>query len=355
MDFSMFDHERFRPRFAPIFGIFAVFMKRITLLLLAGSLALLTSWGFLVHRTVNQLAIYRLPPNMQLFFFNQKEYLVKQSVRPDLRRNQDSTEATKHFIDFEAYGDSAAWKMPMDWQKAVDLYSKDSLLKYGYVPYHVITMMEHLTQAFRKMEKDSILFYAADLSHYIADAHVPLHTTLNYDGQLTNQRGLHALWESVVPEVELVHYDLYVKGKAQYISDPALYVWEIVRESHQLLGGVFEEERLATLQFTDSTKYRRVKRNGREMKYYTDPFAKAYSSRLGNTINDQLKNTAAAISNCWYTCWVNAGKPDLDVFTSQEEAAKQNEQLREENKAFRANQLIEKGWLLSKKNAGSSE
>ena len=37
-----------------------------------------------------------------------------------------------------------------------------------------------------------VLFLATDLGHYIANAHVPLHTTLNYNGQLSNQSGFHA-------------------------------------------------------------------------------------------------------------------------------------------------------------------
>src|SRR5688572_18617503 len=131
------------------------------------------------------------------------DYGVRYSVRPDERRNSDSTEATKHFIDFEAFGDSAAWKMPQDWNSAVQQYTKDSLLKYGYVPYQIMVLKEQLTNSFRQKNKDSILFYAADMGHYIADAHVPLHTSINYDGQLTGQKGLHSLWESVIPEIEL--------------------------------------------------------------------------------------------------------------------------------------------------------
>jgi len=37
------------------------------------------SWAFLIHRTVNQLAIYQLPP----FFYENIDYLVQHSVRPD--------------------------------------------------------------------------------------------------------------------------------------------------------------------------------------------------------------------------------------------------------------------------------
>ena len=86
------------------------------------------SWGFLVHRTVHQLSVYELPGSLQRFFYNNMAYGVKYSVRPDQRRNEDSTEATKHFIDFEAFGDSAAWKMPYSWDNAITTYSRDSLL-----------------------------------------------------------------------------------------------------------------------------------------------------------------------------------------------------------------------------------
>ena len=129
------------------------------------------------------------------------EYLVTHAPRPDMRRSKDSTEATKHFIDLERYGPDAATRMPMDWETAVKLYSKYSLLKYGYVPYHVLYMKSKLTGAFKTGNKDSILFYAADIGHYIGDANVPLHTTVNYDEQLTNHRGLHSFCESLIPEL----------------------------------------------------------------------------------------------------------------------------------------------------------
>src|SRR5256885_16055336 len=69
-----------------------------------------SSWGFLVHRTVNQLAVYEMPKNLRSFFIQHLDYMERNAPRPDISRNQDSTEATKHFIDLEMYGDSAAWK-----------------------------------------------------------------------------------------------------------------------------------------------------------------------------------------------------------------------------------------------------
>src|SRR5579863_4400567 len=116
--------------------------------------ALCFGWGFLVHRTVAQLSVYQLPKEMRPFFYMNMNYLVTESIGPDVRRNSDPSENPKHFIDAENYGDSALWKMPLRWDDAVRIYSKDTLMKYGYVPYQVIMMKEKLTQAFRDKNKD---------------------------------------------------------------------------------------------------------------------------------------------------------------------------------------------------------
>lgn len=307
-----------------------------------------SSWGFLVHRTIHQLAIYQLPKPMQPFFYKNMNNLVENAGRPDMRRNQDSTEATKHFIDLEAFGDSAAWKMPFKWDDAVKIYTRDSLIKYGYVPYHIITMKNKLTEAFRSGNKDSILFYAVDMAHYIGDANVPLHTSLNYDGQLTNQHGLHSLWESMVPEIEIVQYNLYRDKKAKYLPDPEQTIWDCIRRAHQLLPDVFSKEIEATKQFVDSTKFRTQIRRGKEVKSYSSAFAKAYSKLLGKTINDQLLNSSKMIADFWYTAWVDAGKPDLSKSLTQSYNENDKAAFKMEVKAWKKGELIEKGLLLSK-------
>ena len=97
-----------------------------------------SSWGFLVHRTINQLAIYQLPQRMQPFYYKHMDYIVKNAIRPDERRNSDATEAPKHFIDLEIYGDPATGNFPLTWDEAVKKYSRDTLVKYGYVPYWLL-------------------------------------------------------------------------------------------------------------------------------------------------------------------------------------------------------------------------
>ena len=307
------------------------------------------SWGFLVHRTVNQLAVYQLPKKMQPFFYENLDYIVKYSIRPDQRRNEDRSEAPKHFIDLEAYGDSAAWKMPLTWNEAVMQYSKDTLMKYGYVPYWIMTMKERLTAAFRSGEADSILFYATDMGHYIADANVPLHTSINYDGQLTGQRGLHALWESVIPELELEQYQLYNHYKAKYLEHPEVELWEAIRHAHLLLNDMIEKEREISKQFTDSTKYRVQMRNGREVKYYTSAFAKKYSESLKPTINEQLLRSSNLIADFWYSCWIDAGRPGLNNLLKGSFSGSEKMKMKREIKAYKKELLLKKNLLISKR------
>jgi len=309
------------------------------------------SWGFLGHRTIHQLAIYELPTSMRYFFHRNMNEIVKNSVRPDVRRNEDKQEAPKHFIDLELYGDSAAWKMPLHWSDALKKYGKDSLERCGYVPYYVITMKDRLTNAFRSGNKDSILFYAIDLGHYISDAHVPLHVSENYDGQLTNQKGLHSLWETMIPEMEIEHYDLHSRHKAHYLKHPENAIWEAVRQSHKLLHDVFAEEKAVTASFTDTTKYRVQMRKGREYKSYTSAFAKAYSERLGNTINQQLISSADLVADFWYTSWVDAGCPNLDKLIPSFDKKKEKSDMKEEQGAFKKNKLIEKKLLIARQSA----
>ncbi|HVU54622.1 MAG TPA: zinc dependent phospholipase C family protein [Puia sp.] len=330
-------------------------MKRIHFSLIVGLLLILacSSWGFLVHRTVAQLAIYELPSSMRAFFWKNKDSIVSQSVRPDVRRNSDKTEGPRHFIDIENYGDSAEWKMPLTKAEAIRIYSLDTLHKYGYVPYVVQDVLQQLTDAFRKgSDKDSILFYAIELCHYIGDANVPLHTSSNYDGQFTGQRGLHALWESTVPDQLMNGYKLRDGHKATYVADPAASVWASVRRAHDLVQPMIDAERAASKEVPDSIKYQMVHRYGRDMKVYTAAYGKIYGAHLGSMVQDQLQHSADQIADFWYTAWVNAGKPDLDNLLSQPLTKKDKKDLRIERKAYRKNKLIEKDLLLSRHQPG---
>lgn len=325
-------------------------MKKITLAVAALLLcsAMSYGWGFFGHKVVHQLAIYGLPKQMQGFFYKNQDYLVQKSIQADERRNHDPHEAPRHFIDVDIYGEDAVNTMPEGWEEAAARYTADTLIKYGIVPWHVVVIKERLTHAFKSQNADSILYYAADLGHYIGDAHVPLHTTVNYDGQLTNQKGLHSLWESKVPEMHAHGYKLQNK-KAKYLPDPEKAIWEVIRASHKLFPQVLELELEASRNFTPETKYVTVERYGKMRQYYSDEFAKEYARLLGPTVANQMEASAEAVANFWYTCWVDGGKPDLDKLMGGKISRAEKKELKKELKSWKKNELFAKDMVIAAK------
>ncbi len=307
----------------------------------------LCSWGFYVHETATQLAVYQLPKHLRQFFFFNIDSLTHNSIRPDKRRYSDKGENPKHFIDLEAYGENAISNMPVDFKMAIKRYSFDTLKKYGYVPYQVLIEYDSLVLAFQQKNANSIIFYADDLAHYIEDANVPLHTTTNYDGQLTNQKGLHALWESTIPELELSNYNLYRKHKATYIKDKCAVIWQAIHQAHALLPAMFEKEKEVAKGFPGDAKYVDVVRYGRKTKLYTDAFAKKYAVALGSTISDQLIYSTNMVCDFWYSAWVDAGKPNLKSLYQFNK--KNKRKLSKELKVYKKNNLLPDSLLRAKK------
>ena len=305
------------------------------------------SWGFYAHETVTQLAVYKLPKQVRRFFFSNIDSIIANSVRPDKRRGTDKTEGPKHFIDIENYGAGAMLTMPHDLKTAVEKYSWDTLKKYGYVPYQVLIEYDSLVNAFRHNNVDSILFYAVDLAHYIEDANVPLHTTNNYDGQFTGQKGLHALWETTIPELELSNYNLYAKHEATYLADKAETIWMAVRRAHALLPEMLEKEKEVANNFPDSSKYEERMYYGRKTKVYTDAFAKQYATALTTTINDQLNFSANMVADFWYTAWVDAGKPNVKSLYKFSSSSRKK--LCKELKEYKKNDLVKDSLLRARK------
>ena len=291
-------------------------MKKPWLLLLLCCGSLLATlptqaWGFFAHRMLNRLAVYTLPPAMVGFYKANIEYLTVNATRPDSRRTVVPDEAPKHFLDVDRYGDSAEFKMPRKYADAVARYGEDSLQRHGIVPWHVVSMKNQLTSAFKARDADRILRLSADMGHYIADACVPLHTTKNYNGQLTGQRGIHGLWESRLPELLSADYDLF-SGRATYLENPTNAIWGAVIRSHTAVDSVLQFERQLTAQTSEDRKFGYEQRGSQTIRTYSREFSKDYHTRLNGQVERQMRYAAGLIGDFWYTCWVDAGSPDLN-------------------------------------------
>lgn len=275
----------------------------------------LLAWGFYSHQLINRMAVFTLPSEMLGFYKYYIQYISENAVNPDNRRYVVKDEAPKHYIDIDVYdrifNDSAVYKMPRYWSQALKVFPEDTLLAYGIVPWHIEKMRYQLIEAFKQKDIKRILRVSADLGHYIADANVPLHTTENYNGQLTNQLGIHAFWESRLPELFASNYDFFV-GQAQFIDNTQMRAWQAVTIAHQALDSVLSFERLLSQKFPGDKKYTIEERNRLMVRTYSKDFARTYHQMLAGQVMRQMRASIKMVGDFWFTCWVEAGQPDLD-------------------------------------------
>lgn len=303
-------------------------MKRLLILASLAVCIMLMGWGFFAHQKINRMAVFTLPPEMIGFYKLHIQFLTEKAVNPDKRRYILKEEAARHYIDLDVYGDSALYNMPRYWQDAVEKYTEDTLQAYGIVPWHINLVKYQLTQAFLNRDRDKILRYSADLGHYIGDVHVPLHTTENYNGQLTGQVGIHGFWESRLPELFFEEYDLF-SGQADYIENTQLEAWSAVESAHMALDSVLKFERELTLKYPGDKKYSYEERGGGMVRVYAYAFSQDYHEMLNGMVERQLKSAIRMTGNFWYTAWVDAGQPDLNSLAS--ETRPEEEVLEEKN------------------------
>jgi hypothetical protein len=268
------------------------------------------SWGFWAHQRINRMACFTLPPEMFGFYKEHIEFMTTHAVDPDMRRYSDPEEPPRHFIDVDRYGPSPFDSLPMYWKEAVAKFTEDSLKKNGIVPWYIQRMMYRLTEAFSKKDVKRILFYSANIGHYIADAHVPLHCTENYNGQLTGQSGIHGFWESRLPELYGDNYD-FVTGRAIYIEKVQPFCWKIVRASFAALDSVLKFEKELSKETPPDRKYAYETRGSLTVKVYSSDYSKAFHDKLDGQVERRLRSAILDVGSLWYTAWVNAGSPDL--------------------------------------------
>jgi hypothetical protein len=296
-------------------------LHKLALVLVLTSIMLLvpsdaSTWGFFAHQKINRIAVFTLPPEMLPFYKYHIQYMTENAVNPDRRRYGVEGEAPRHYIDLDVYGDSALYVLPKFWNDAVAKYTEDTLQAYGIVPWHIQAMKIWLTNAFKNRDVEQILRLSADMGHYIADANVPLHTTENYNGQFTNQYGIHGFWESRLPELFFDDYDLFT-GQATYIDLPHVTAWSAVTNAHQALDSVLLFEKELTQRFSEDKKYSFEQRGAVTQRVYSREFSEAYHAMLAGMVEQRLAASIKMVGDFWYTCWVDAGQPDLSLLLTR--------------------------------------
>ncbi len=285
-----------------------IFSKPLLIIIILSLISFENSkkWGFQGHKIINRMAVFTLPLEMVIFFKKNIEYITENSTKPDSRRYSNKKEGAGHYIDLEYYNEIDSLEK-YNWKKISSIVSEDSLYKHGILPWRIIQYKYLLQNAFEKKSYKDIVKYASELGHYLADAHVPLHTTKNYNGQLTNQHGIHSLWETKI--VNLISNDInYFTNKAIYIENINQFIWNIINNSNKDVKTVLKEEEILNLN-KNIVKYTFPARN--EKKTYSDEYIKEYNLKLNGMVSNRIKLAIENLGSIWYTAWVDAGQPTL--------------------------------------------
>ncbi|MFI5149938.1 MAG: zinc dependent phospholipase C family protein [Bacteroidia bacterium] len=246
------------------------------------------------------------------FYKKNIHFLEIHAVDADKRRFTNPAEAPRHFMDMEFYKPDSypADSIPHSYDKAIQQYGPDSMTKHGILPWHIEHTYYRLRKAFEDQDAVLILHYSSDLGHYVGDAHVPLHTTHNYNGQLTHQEGIHAFWESRIPELMNREYEFFT-GRALYLKNVKQYVWKAIQDSYLEKDSVLETEARLNKEFPADLKYNFENKGKSLIKVYSDAYTRTYSERLNHMIERRIAESVRLLGSLWYTAWVDAGQPDL--------------------------------------------
>ncbi len=300
------------------------------------------AWGFYGHQLINRMAVYLLPPEMMVLYKPNIEYVSEHAVDPDKRRYSVNGEAPRHYIDLDRYGAYPYPEIPRLWNVAVAKWTEDTLQAHGIVPWWTQVMLQRLTEAFSAKDQMRILKLSAEIGHYIADAHVPLHACSNYNGKLTGQEGIHGFWESRIPELFAEgEFDFFI-GKAAYLNKPGDFIWDRVLESGAAADTVLKSEAVLNARFAPDKKYAYEERLGKTIRQYSTAYSRAYSNMLNGMIERRMRQSIYAVASFWYTAWVNAGQPDLRNLVNRTMSEQELKEYEELNKVWQSGKPLGK-------------
>ncbi len=258
------------------------------------------AWGFEAHKFIMTRAVSLLPPEIRPFFEKYQVEVVEHAVDPDLWRTAGwLEEPPRHFLDLDAYGASPFTALPRDYDAAVARYGLPMVQKNGTLPWRTEEIYNKLVEAFTQKagySRANIRFFSSVLAHYAADAHVPFHAALNYDGQLTGQAGIHSrfeadLFERARPGLRITPRPV---GPVSSVRD---LIFATLLASFPLVQPILDADKAAV--------------QGRES--YDDLYFAAFQEKAGPILEQRVSDSITDVASLIAAAWAEAGRPALPL------------------------------------------
>jgi hypothetical protein len=260
------------------------------------------AWGSEAHRFIMNRAIDLLPAEIKPFFARHRDEIVVRIIDPDLWRTAGWEEAPNHFLNFgmREFGAFPFTELPREYGAALEKFGMATLKRGGLLPWREAEEVGNLRRAFEGFKREgryapgNVILFSAVASHYIQDAHQPLHATINYDGQLTGNDGIHARFES----------DLTERFQSRMTISPAAptpirnardAAFDALLSSYNLVDRILEADSAA---------------RGNKDTYDDDYFEKFFVG-VRPILEKRLAESIAATAGIIMGAWEQAGRPAL--------------------------------------------
>jgi len=253
------------------------------------------AWGWETHRYINKNAVDYLPSEMD-FFQDHRDYLREHSTDPDV----DNLPGYYHYIDIDYYPEFFEGTFPHDWDQAVEQFGYSVIIDNGTIPWVIESWTDSLTILMASGQWETVWQLAAELGHYVADSHQPLHLTLNYNGQLTGNYGIHSRYEThminphlselPLPDSSSIYWSSVIDSVFRYIDEIYPYVSEIIAADDLAVG---------------------------QDPNYNSTYYNILWEELDSLTISVIHGAIVDLASIWQTAWINAGSPTLSFINEQ--------------------------------------
>jgi hypothetical protein len=258
------------------------------------------AWGFEAHKFIMARAIPLLPREIRPYFEKYEASIVEHAIDPDLWRTAGwLEEPPRHFVDMDAYGPYPFSGMPHVYDEAVKRYGVEFVLKNGTLPWRSDEIYGKLVEAFTQKagySRENIRFFSSVIAHYAADAHVPFHASLNYDGQLTGQWGIHSRFETELFERYRSTLTISPRPPAP-IANTREFIFETLTASFAFVRPLLDADKAAIA--------------GRDA--YDDTYFTLFFSKARPILEQRLSDSISGVASLITAAWVQAGRPALPL------------------------------------------
>ena len=244
-------------------------------------------WGWEAHRYINSHAVDYLPIEMS-FFQDHRSYLQQHAIDPDI----DPLPGYYHYIDIDYYPEFFSGTLPHHLDSLIALYGLSTVQNNGIIPWIVEQWTDSLSTLMQTGQWDDVWQVAAELGHYVADSHQPLHLTLNYNGQLTGNYGIHSRYETQLINPRLTQLPL-PGGTATYWTTVIDSIFNYIEEIYPYVDSIMIADDLASAQDPN----------------YGTTYYNIMWQELENLTTLSIHKAILDLASLWKTAWEDAGRP----------------------------------------------